>query len=105
MQCTVYLICLITQHFHHIDFTAFRPLAIETFIRRHHPECRQESFTAGHLCAYFKSSVLIVMFILGIDSSGCIGGFSRGRIDCLDRLNHQIAILHIYIIRRLHILL
>ena len=100
---SVHRISLITQHFHDINFTALRPLTIITLVRGHHPECRQESFTVRYFCPNFKSSVFIIMLILCIDSSGCIG--CTVPFTLLNCLNDQIAVLNIDVLRRIHILL
>ena len=58
-----------SMNLHHINLTTLWPLTIITLIFWHHPKCRQKSFSAWNLCAYFKSSILIIFLSLGIDSS------------------------------------
>ncbi len=86
---------------HNVDLTALGPLPIKAFICRHHPECRQESFSTWHFCSYLKTPILEIMFFLCVDSSRCIIRLSVNYF--FDRLNIQHTILYIGIFLRVHI--
>lgn len=103
MECRIACVERASVYFHDINLTALWPLSIVTFVLGHHPECRQEAFSAWHLCPYLKSAVLERMLALRIDSAGCIIWLAVAHF--LKRLDIEHSILDVGIVRRVAILL
>ena len=93
-----------SQHLHNVNFSTGRPLSIELFIRRHHPESRKISIALWNLKSRFEDSILEIMLTHGIDTAGGIGNISI-LIYFLNRHDGQLTIFDLNIFRRVYILL
>ena len=69
MNGTICFICFLPHHFHDVDLTAFWPLSIQIFVRRHHPECRQITFSGRNLCTALEITVFEIMPALCVDTA------------------------------------
>ena len=104
MNRTICFIGFLSHDFHDVDLAAFRPLSIKIFIGRHHPECRQITFSGRNLCTALKVSILKIMLALRIDTSRCIR-FGSVRIYGFHRFDQQFSIYYLNIFIGVHICL
>ena len=104
MDGSVRSVCLMSKHFHNVDFPAPGPLAVQVLIGGHHPECRQEPLSFGNLHPGFKQAIFKVMLILRINAPGSIG---YGSVFLLrfHRLYHQVSVFQENVFFRIHICL
>ena len=94
MKRSVESVRLMSKNFHDVDFTALRPLTVETFVIRHHPECRQISLSRRNLKSGFDASICKRMFSLSIYASRSIG-YASVVIDFFKRLNYKESVLDV----------
>ena len=104
MNGTICFICFLPHHFHDVDLTAFWPLSIQIFVRRHHPECRQIAFSGRNFCTALKISILKIMFALCINTTGRVASGSVC-IHRFHRLDQQFSVFDLNIFVRIHIFL
>ena len=69
MKRSVKFVCLISENFHYVNFAAFWPLTVKTFVSRHHPERRQKSLSLRNFKPGFKSAVSKLVLACCIYSS------------------------------------
>ena len=75
-------ICLISEHFHNVDFAAMRPrIGTEIIVGGHHPECRPCAFSFGQLNRSLEIAILVAGGIVGIDTTRIDFAFILETID------------------------
>ena len=74
MNGAIELLGILTHDLHAVNLATAGPLTVGVLIICHQPERRKITLTLRHLCPNLKKTVGKGLFVLSIDSTGCVAG-------------------------------